>query len=163
MPNPNVGLNPAVAAECPAKVCVSGELGIIDDLDGTVDLDSKAANCATTKMTCYGESAEGFTGESTGLESCVTCLDGYVKEERTVPFQDQRGNECTVTYYTCVKETKCPQGQYKQGTTCVACPSSGTTDAAGMTAVTQCYLAAGTAFSDASGAGVYAAKCPWVN
>lgn len=60
-------------------------------------------------------------------------------------------------------EYQCNKGYWGSGTSCAQCPSSGgvygTTADAGATAITECYIPAGTVFSDSTGSGTYTEDC----
>lgn len=62
---------------------------------------------------------------------------------------------------------RCKQGYYGTDKSCTRCPSSGgvygTTADAGATAITECYIPSGTAFSDTSGSGTYTGDCYYQN
>ncbi len=62
-----------------------------------------------------------------------------------------------------VCEYQCKIGYYGTGKSCTECPASGgvhgTTSGAGATAITECFLPAGTAFSDGTGSGTYTDNC----
>jgi len=64
-------------------------------------------------------------------------------------------------------EYQCKIGYYGTGTSCTRCPSSGgvygTTSGAGATKITECFLPAGTAFSDTTGSGTYTENCYYSN
>jgi len=79
---------------------------------------------------------------------------------------------CNAGYYMSGTVCKpCPVGTYKSTsgtqTSCTTCPTSGgvagTTESQGSTAVTQCYIPAGTSFSDSTGTYEYTDKCYYSN
>lgn len=66
-------------------------------------------------------------------------------------------------------EFRCASGWYGSpstvGSGCTKCPTSngvaGVTAGPGFTAITNCFLPAGTAFSDTTGSGIYSSPCYW--
>lgn len=74
---------------------------------------------------------------------------------------------CKKTVLKASCEYQCKQGYYGSEQSCTRCPSSGgvygTTALAGATAITECYLPSGTAFSDTTGSGTYTDKCYYTN
>ncbi len=75
---------------------------------------------------------------------------------------------CNAGYYLSSRSCKpCPVGTYKSAsgtqTSCTTCPSSGgiagTTKSTGSTAITQCYLPAGSSSSDSGGKYEYTGDC----
>ncbi len=87
---------------------------------------------------CFGNTNSGFlqlctcgAGEQLSGSSCIPCSRGY--------YNGSENSSCT----------RCPRqdGVY------------GTTVSTGSMAVTDCYLPAGTAFSDTTGSGTYAEDC----
>ena len=68
----------------------------------------------------------------------------------------------------CIRDTskcsqyKCNYEYYGTGKSCTACPNGGTSPA-GSTSITQCYIPAGTAFSDTTGNGTYTGNCNYKN
>ncbi len=59
--------------------------------------------------------------------------------------------------------TSCKPGYYLNKSNCTACPGTGTSADKNMGGVTECYLPAGSAGADASGAYTYTANCPYSN
>ena len=61
----------------------------------------------------------------------------------------------------------CDKGYYNNGTGCTRCPASGgiygTTANTGATAITECYIPSGSAFSDSTGNGTYTDNCYYTN
>lgn len=57
----------------------------------------------------------------------------------------------------------CNKGYYASGSACVRCPSSGgiygTTLGTGAKSITECYMPAGTVFTDTTGSGVFVGDC----
>lgn len=66
-------------------------------------------------------------------------------------MKDDLGDGCTYTDSTCSTMTHCDTGYYKNGTTCTACPNSGTTSGYTGGGIGDCYLPIGTTGADASG------------
>lgn len=78
----------------------------------------------------------------------------------------------TTNVYAACEETNrtyvmCKPGYYLSGTICIACPESslGETTSAdqNMSGVRDCYLPAGTSFSDSTGSGTYSENCHYSN
>ncbi|MCM1294380.1 MAG: hypothetical protein NC311_02360 [Muribaculaceae bacterium] len=61
----------------------------------------------------------------------------------------------------------CNAGYYKNGTACTKCSTAtghnSATSAAGVTAITGCYIPSGTTFSDSTGSGKYTSNCYYSN
>ena len=128
----------------------------------------------TTTPTCYTSNGS-TTGNGTGCVSyskgtttairCDSCNTGYTATESYLEMCDGS----TSKRYSCVQRPSlvdmCEQNQYKRNnldgtTTCVDCPDGGTTwSPGGGTAITDCYLPAGTAFTDTAGSGTYTSDC----
>lgn len=98
-----------------------------------------------TGITTY-QCASGYYGTATsGSAGCTICPSNATCSG---------GNNSTFV---------CNKGYYKNGTSCTACPSSGTTSTTGATAITQCYIPTGTSFSDSTGSGTYTGNCYYSN
>ncbi len=134
---------------------------------------TRICNCKTTTSTSNGV-------ESTTVRTLVnTCKNNvsYASCEVSLPT-----SECASGYYGTATSTTsgctacpsnatcaggnnstfvCKKGYYKNGSSCSACPGSGTTSAAGATSISSCYIPSGTAFSDSEGGGEYTANCPY--
>ena len=96
---------------------------------------------------------------------CSECPKGYTMSEKSLYVCDQ-----WITYYECeggsVSPQICMAGQYKDSDgNCQDCPSDEYGNAAmsskAASAITDCYIASGSPFSDESGSGTYASNCPW--
>ncbi len=124
------------------------------------------------------------TNASACTENCCHAKYGVLGGKTTYSDPDSNG-VITVTKYTdtvtcatsasgsnfvsCNRQNShiCAQGYYGSPTllnkTCTKCPSSGgiagTTAGTGATKITECYIPAGTAFSDSAGAGTYSENC----
>ncbi len=118
----------------------------------TTGISTTCGNAHTTKCTkctgCSNCNSTGWASDGTGYESRIV---------RT----------CSCNTCTSSTQYRCARGYYgtPAGNTsgCNRCPASGgvygTTDSAGSTDVTKCYLPTDTAFSDGTGSGTYTGKC----
>ncbi len=105
--------------------------------------------------TFFSKYCEDYYGVSTGGKyGCYVfaCKNGY---EPNSGFTD------------CVAPDKCAQGYYKAGATCQPCPKlddvAGKTAGTGATAITECYIPSGSAFSDDIGDWKYTSDCYYSN
>lgn len=107
--------------------------------------------------------------ESKCSGSTTTSLDGNCEEIETKGCND---NVCsTSSSLRCIKgyygTPQLERFNFNKCTGCEPCPSSGdiagTTAGPGVTAITECYLPFGTAFSDSIGSGVYDGNCYYTN
>lgn len=113
-------------------------------------------NCSIKSYTC--ERYKYLSGNK-----CFMCNDGNGASWGLYPEQEdsdmpEYGHSRTTCGY-------CKQGMYDENfgeggdASCVECPDGGTTDIPEQ--ITDCYLPAGTSFSDTTGKGTYSGKCFW--
>ncbi len=120
-------------------------IDIIDRRRVKMDCNTGKCSCKTTSTT-YACSA-GYYGTATSSSAgCTKCPDNATCAG---------GNNSTFV---------CDKVYYKWVNTCRPCPLSdngvrGTTASTGATLITDCYLPAGTAFSDDTGSGIYTSRC----
>ncbi|MDE6481849.1 MAG: hypothetical protein K2L25_03470 [Alphaproteobacteria bacterium] len=138
---------------------------------------------AHAEYNCCGKCPYG-TSASVCTENCCHAKYGVIGGQTRYSDPDNNG-VITITKYTdtvtCATSASgsnfvrcgvqnsyiCAQGYYGSPTllnkTCTKCPSSGgvagTTTGTGATKITECYIPAGTAFSDTTGAGTYSENC----
>lgn len=110
-----------------------------DDCDGTCD------NCTSTSWTAE---AEGYQKRTTATCNTATCVCIKKSEYR-----------CAAGYYGTPPELQ-HIGNLRG---CTKCPSSGgiagKSIAGFNTAITTCYIPAGTSFNDSTGSGTYTGNC----
>lgn len=99
---------------------------------------------------------------------CTSCNTGYFAGTETIQCENN-----TLSLTTCTKsglggfDRVCSQGQYSNGVGgCASCPSdgygnAGTTSGTGATSISECYIPAGSVFSDSTGSGVYNSDCSY--
>lgn len=107
----------------------------------------------------------------TNASLCGECESTTWSEIPSIPYARRTKKYCDGP--TCKSETEigCKKGYYGTptaiGTGCTQCPSSGgvsgTTDTIGAHDITECYLPAGSKFSDSTGNGTYSEKCYYTN
>lgn len=105
-------------------------------------------------------------------EKSTTCGSDCVSTAWTSPlggYQVHTKKVCDNGTCKSSTEFRCDAGWYGSpstvGSGCTKCPTSngiaGVTAGPGFTAITNCFLPAGTAFSDTTGSGVYSSPCYW--
>lgn len=141
---------------------------------------SSGSQC-TSKGFCYLSCRGGqWVAYSTGREcwqDVTGCMcDLYVLTDKYRCAAGYYGNGTTCTKCppnststagsTTSTQCKCNMGYYKSGTSCLRCPSSGgivgTTKTTGSTAITQCYIPAGSTDIDSTGVVSYTGDCYYV-
>ncbi len=103
---------------------------------------------------------------NTGLSTAV-CIAGYYGTGRAPLIGSPTGCTACPENATCAGGNNstflCNVGYFANGDTCERCPPSGgvygTTAAAGATSRSECFIPAGTAFSDSVGSGTYSTDC----
>lgn len=143
-----------------------------------------AGICGTMAPLYYGCQAV-----CTGCDNCDEYIGEWTEYIPTgsmsvaaAGYQYRDSQSCNMSTCTCVttRSYRCAKGSYGSATTtssggptgCTRCPAigsiitggyvPGTTDGAGTAAlITKCYIAAGSSFSDDTGAGVYPEDCPY--
>lgn len=102
---------------------------------------------------------------------CGKCESTAWNEIPSIPYATRTKKYCDGPTCKSENEVGCKKGYYgtpkSVGSGCTQCPSSGgthgTTAAIGATAVTECYIPSGTAFSDSAGSGTYTGNCYYKN
>lgn len=105
-------------------------------------------------------------------EKSTTCGSDCVSGNWATPvsgYQVRTKKECDNGTCKSSTEFRCAAGWYGSpstvGSGCTKCPTSngvaGVTAGPGTTAITSCFLPAGTAFSDTTGSGIYSSPCYW--
>ena len=138
-----------VCSQTTTYACASGYCGTCTD-----ETDLSTCNCKRIPANGYCSAGQimcntGYykTVSSLGLTSCLACTANAVS--------------CTgLTDVTCKKnyyETTAGSGSLL--VRCNACPDNTVTASTGATSVAECYIPAGTTFSDMSGNGKYVTDC----
>lgn len=124
--------------------------------------------CTSRAPIYYGCKAE--------CDGCDNCEDTGTWSAGNTGYERRTKKTCNTSTCSCQTGTeyRCAKGYYGKSTNgtsgCTRCPRAdstdlfspfGTTDSAGSTAITQCYIAAGTGFSDGTGSGIYPEQCDY--
>lgn len=129
-------------------------------------MQGEATCCRSSSETC-ADAGCSDTDLPIGPIETPTCPDECPDTLWTNVSGQNYQIRCKKTVLKASCEYQCKQGYYGSGQSCTRCPSSGgvygTTALAGATAITECYLPSGTAFSDSTGSGTYTDKCYYTN
>jgi len=140
---------------------------ILNGCDNIKCLCNRSSYCGTSSCLPCSNNTSPVLSSSTARfhtnTSCSYCSNNYLKTS-SGSAPDGSGMKCEScpSNATCDGSATfvCKKNYYKNASSCIECPSSGQTDAAGATSITSCYLPNDASFCDTYGSGViYGGKC----
>ncbi len=155
-PGANANIDDSCYMNTPTSACKNCTSTTSTTITHVIAYTPKAVRrtCTATSMSC--------SCEIDSSRATYKCEAGYYGNPTSIFSQC---HECP-SNATCPldnnKTFKCNAGYYASGSSCVKCPTPGTS-AAGATSVTKCYVPANTEYTDTSGKYSFSSTCYYSN